>query len=433
MGGMGGGGAGASFDDSDGSGDDDFVVDVPTTNDAYTPVTTFFASRNARTTDVLRSGGGGGGGGGRHSRELAFVERFRQEHESFLVDFAQLQIGAFLSSGATSAVHLGLYRSAVVAIKLFRPDRIDEHTIAFFHRENALSAAFQDPNIVRYYGLCVMPPHIALVFEYCKYGSLYQLIDKIIYARREYMERYGPEALDAYGCLGEVAPEYAAACAAAGVPLPRPPPGLSWRRRLRMARDGAAALAFMHSLTPPYVHRDVKSQNFLVGEGYSLKMADFGETRAVSRSHPMTVDIGTVNWMAPEMIAGATYDESIDIYSYGVVLWELLTHDHPFSWWAPARIKYEVGRGATLPIPADCPRSYADLMAACWNRNPRARPPAATVLRKVEKLLAREERRRNLLRAAAAAAGAPPASSPGAAAAAAAAGAVPGSLTNVPM
>jgi serine/threonine protein kinase len=249
-------------------------------------------------------------------------------------------------------VHLGRYQGALVAVKNFRVAEISPHAIAFFHSENAVSARFRHANIVRYHGLCVMPPHISLVFEYCDGGSLYRLLDRIREAREDYALVYGDAALAAYGCTGRLSGAAVAAgavagltdlagasghqLAAAGVP-PIPPPGLSWRRRLRMARDGARALAYMHGDRstsggggsggsgsggggPVYMHRDVKSQNFLVaGRRCRLKLSDFGETKQYVAGRAEEGNIGTLQWMAPEMVLCLPYGPPVDVYSFGMV------------------------------------------------------------------------------------------------------------------
>lgn len=175
-----------------------------------------------------------------------------------------------------------------VAIKQFTPKRgLSDAVVAKYHVENQISAAFSHPNIVKYYGLCVDPPHISLVFELCQQGNLFKLL---------------------------------------GTPRRTP---LSWDTKLRMATDGAAALAYLHSFDPVYLHRDIKSPNFLVSDDWTMKLSDFGE----SRLHPagaadtMTGLVGTPQWMAPEMMARKPYTQAVDVYSYGVVLWEILTEE----------------------------------------------------------------------------------------------------------
>jgi len=318
-------------------------------------------------------------------------------------------------------VHLGRYRGQLVAIKNFRVAEISPHAIAFFHSENAVSARFRHPNIVRYHGLCVMPPHISLVFEYCDGGSLYRLLDRIRDARDDYVTVFGDAALAAYGCTGKLSPATVAAGAVAGLAdlssvdghqltamgLPNvAPPGLSWRRRLRMARDGARALAYMHGDwpgagarvavggRPMYMHRDVKSQNFLVaGRSCHLKLSDFGETKDYVPGRVEDGCIGTLQWMAPEMVQGLPYGPAVDIYSFGMVLWELLTYDHPYRFVEEHRLEATICDGYRPPIPADCPAPYAALMRMCWHGDATRRPTAWAVEAELTRMIRAEESR----------------------------------------
>lgn len=349
---------------------------------------------------------------GLRNADIDTVAQFENDNSQYLVDFVDLEIGEYMDKGGTSLVYVGRYKGDSVAIKIFRPDRIDEHVIAFFHKENAISAAFVHPSIVRYYGLCVSPPTISLVFELCPRGSLYNLIDTLLEARRE--DEYDRE----HG-FGDYAPggkyhkerlEYIrqqqqlnknmlmnnGRNGTMNIPSstqPSIPPSnhytLSWRRKLRMARDGAAALAYLHSFDPPYLHRDVKSQNFLITQDYHMKLSDFGESRVSSgrTGVPMTGEIGTTHWMAPEMLRGEAYTEAVDIYGFGIVLWEIATERHPYDNLPERQIVYAVSvRGVRPPIPNNCPPTYSKLIQACWDTNPNKRPSAEEVLAALESM-----------------------------------------------
>lgn len=429
-----GGQKGSSRRDSDADG-----------NDQYRPATEYFQAAAAAVANQRGAGGASARNGrGRNNKkvdaDVAHVQRFEADNSQFLVDFVHLEIGAFMDRGGTSLVHAGRYKGKPVAIKMFQPERIDEHVIAFFHKENAISAAFQHPSIVRYYGLCVSPPHISLVFELCERGSLWNLVDALIDAKEEdeYDKQHGLGIYANGGGSGNRnALEQAANTQRAIYAQKQPMMGsksnqqltggigngdsssnagsgygtnsssttagssiassqmkqlaeqqrsrysLSWRRKLRMARDGASALAYLHSFDPPYLHRDVKSQNFLVTRDYHLKLSDFGESRVSERNRgvPMTGEIGTTHWMAPEMLRGDEYSEAVDIYGFGIVLWEIAAERHPYDELPERQIVYAVSvRGYRPPIPPNCPPSYARLMQACWSSDPNKRPAADEVL-----------------------------------------------------
>ena len=90
------------------------------------------------------------------------------------------------------------------------------------------------------------------------------------------------------------------------------------------------------------------------------------------------------------MMRGLPYDESIDIFSFGIVLWELLVLAHPYAGVPDRHLTYLVlVKGLRPAVPSDTPRAYADLMAACWAEEPRARPTAAEVVAALQRMDAR--------------------------------------------
>ncbi|GLD95694.1 hypothetical protein PINS_up004372 [Pythium insidiosum] len=102
------------------------------------------------------------------------------------------------------------------------------------------------------------------------------------------------------------------------------------RAKLRIAVHVARALTYLHSLDPVLLHRDLKSKNILLTEDGDAKVTDFGVAREWE-DLTMTEGVGSLLWMAPEIVQGERYNEKADIYSVGVVLSELDTNELPFS------------------------------------------------------------------------------------------------------
>ncbi|GMF18861.1 unnamed protein product [Phytophthora lilii] len=188
-------------------------------------------------------------------------------------------------------------------------------------------------------------------------------------------------------------------------------------RKLSMALDIAEALAYLHSRQPkPVLHRDLKSRNVLLDATFTAKVADFGVSRYgishsmegeeddddQAESFAMTRSIGTNRWIAPEVLSGdAQYSTAVDVYSFGVILSELDSHELPFSDVTlsngqplPESAVLELLRtGAIHPSLSDrCPRGVAMLMMECLTLEPTLRPTAAQVTNRLRTMLERERR-----------------------------------------
>jgi serine/threonine protein kinase len=115
---------------------------------------------------------------------------------------------------------------------------------------------------------------------------------------------------------------------------------LNWPLRIKIALDVARGMGELHSFRPPIVHRDLKSPNVLLCStdlgGTVAKVSDFGTSllllnEALREESQATRTVSLPTWLAPEVIAGREYTEKSDVYAFGIIMWELLTRQHPFS------------------------------------------------------------------------------------------------------
>ncbi|KFQ84499.1 Mitogen-activated protein kinase kinase kinase MLK4, partial [Phoenicopterus ruber ruber] len=112
----------------------------------------------------------------------------------------------------------------------------------------------------------------------------------------------------------------------------------------------------------------------------TLKITDFGLAREWHRTTKMSA-AGTYAWMAPEVIKSSMFSKGSDIWSYGVLLWELLTGEVPYRGIDGLAVAYGVAvNKLTLPIPSTCPEPFAKLMKECWEQDPHIRPSFALIL-----------------------------------------------------
>jgi serine/threonine protein kinase len=138
--------------------------------------------------------------------------------------------------------------------------------------------------------------------------------------------------------------------------------------------DVARGLAYLHSKR--VVHLDLKSANILLSRTGAAKIADVGMARVLNKSCLSALSgMGTFAWSAPEVLAGRRCTEKVDVYSWGVVLWEVCTGE------APVR-----GDMRALRVPEECPPEVAELYRRCVEEEPQARPTAAEVVQALDAL-----------------------------------------------
>ncbi|GMF42628.1 unnamed protein product [Phytophthora fragariaefolia] len=206
----------------------------------------------------------------------------------------KIVMGSLISSGAFGNVYRGAFNNEPVAIKmLLEATRQDVDQVNKFLAEVKLMASFKHQSIVKFVGVAWDSLNdLCVLSEYMAGGDLRAL-------------------LNTYEANGHRI-------------------GFD-RSKISIAYQISFALTYLHSLSPPIIHRDLKSRNVLLSEDHSeAKLADFGVSRErVDRT--MTAGIGTLLWMAPEVMSGERYDDKADIFSLGVVLAELDTHAMPYS------------------------------------------------------------------------------------------------------
>jgi len=150
----------------------------------------------------------------------------------------------------------------------------------------------------------------------------------------------------------------------------------------------ARGMEFLHSCN--LIHRDLKSNNLLVRNIVStfaeVKICDFGLSRVVDRSKLMTGNVGTVSWIPPEIFEKKQYNEKCDVYSFGIILWELYYRKVPFSEISAFEIPLYVIDGKRPPLTKELPKGYSKLMKACWFGKSSRRPSFTQIIKALTKM-----------------------------------------------
>ncbi|KAF8053349.1 hypothetical protein N665_1425s0001, partial [Sinapis alba] len=257
-------------------------------------------------------------------------------YQEWDIDFSELTVGTRVGIGFFGEVFRGVWNGTDVAIKLFLEQDLTAENMEDFCNEISILSRIRHPNVVLFLGACTKPPRLSMITEYMELGSLYYLIHMSGQKKK-----------------------------------------LSWHRRLRMLRDICRGLMCIHRMK--IVHRDLKSANCLVDKHWTVKICDFGLSRIMTDENMKdTSSAGTPEWMAPELIRNEPFTEKCDIFSLGVIMWELSTLRKPWEGVPPEKVIFAVAHERSrLEIP-DGPLSK--LIADCW-AEPQERPNCEEILR----------------------------------------------------
>ena len=263
-----------------------------------------------------------------------------------------IQLGERIGIGSYGEVHRGLWRGTEVAVKRFLDQDLSVHLMREFTSEVDLMRRLRHPNVILLMGAVTTTPNLSIVTEFLHRGSLFKLLHKA-----------QPPAIKA-----AVNAE---------------------SRRLRMALDVAKGMHYLHSCVPVIVHRDLKSPNLLVDKHWVVKVCDFGLSRMKNHTFLSSKsNAGTPEWMAPEVLRNEPSDEKSDVFSYGVIFWELLTQQIPWSHLNPMQVVGVVGfAGNRLAVPASVDPRLKEICEECWAQNPRERPSFLDVQQRLKPLV----------------------------------------------
>jgi serine/threonine protein kinase len=268
-----------------------------------------------------------------------------------------------IGEGSFGQVYRASWNHIDVAVKFMSMKDIDVsqsskefvRSMDELEKEVSIMTQLRHPNIVLLLGVVRSTP--AIVVEFCTRGSLFSVLQR-------HMKPGAPQLL--------------------------------WKVRLQMALGAAAGMLYLHDV--PVLHRDLKSANLMVDRYYRVKVGDFG----LSRVHNEIVGSGerdgscslhSPRWMAPEVLKDGKHSKASDVYSYGIILWEIQSLKTPFKELNVYQILSAVDEGerpdANASFGAQYPEAnlYRDLMRKAWDQDPKMRPSFEDIVTEVQNLI----------------------------------------------
>lgn len=266
---------------------------------------------------------------------------------SWMIDRNAITIGKTIGHSSFGSVCEGRLNGTKVAVKTIkRMGKGGNEDDAMIAKESEFNCRLRHPNIILFMGIALTPNEVCIVTELMSRGNVRDLLV--------------------------------------------PAPGgrtvkLDLGLRLQWAVDTAQGMAYLHTLSPPMIHRDLKTTNLLVDRGMNVKICDFGMSRIQAEDKIMTA-VGTVQFAAPEVLKHERYSEKVDLFSFGTVMWELYTRQAVFDKLPQLSVYQAVISGNMPGVDNDCDPTYKQVMQKCWSLKPSDRPSFQEVIEQLSEL-----------------------------------------------
>ncbi|XP_013384387.1 vascular endothelial growth factor receptor 1 isoform X4 [Lingula anatina] len=290
---------------------------------------------------------------------------------------AFLTFGHQLGQGAFGRVLTGSYNGKRVAIKMTKknaPPSYKEDLLAEICLMKKIGA---HPNIVSLIGSCTVREPLALVMEYMPHGNLLHFLRRCRFEGQLKTEGAKQKAIE-YPMInedGSIEQET-----------------ITSKELLSFARQITLAMEYLSS--KGIVHRDIAARNVLVGKDKLVKLCDFGLSRDIYKEleyHKDTSGKLPLKWMAPESLKDCVYTVQSDVWTFGILLWEIATLGaSPYPNIALPDLFSELDQGTRMSIPKNCSTELYILMLQCWHKVPKRRPSFTSLRLALEDMMSQD-------------------------------------------
>jgi len=259
---------------------------------------------------------------------------------NFYINYDEFKLSNKIGEGGFGEVFLGTWNGQDVAVKklTLKQASKDRSVLLRFINEINIISSLRHPNIVLYMGASIEKNNYYMITEYLPKGSLFDFLHR---EKGKFTEK----------------------------------------EQLHIAYEIAIGLQYLHSRK--IIHCDLKSSNILIDDNLKIKIGDFGLSRFLNKKNPYENigRIGTPHWMAPEILKGGNYQVSADVFSYGMILWEILTQEIPYYGIDPRKLINIVAEDKKIvAVPKKGNGVIRKITQECLNYEPNKRPALKSVV-----------------------------------------------------
>lgn len=265
----------------------------------------------------------------------------KQQKEKWALQWEDIALKEHIGMGSGAEIHSATHKGVEVAVKLLINQNFSEDNNFTLRYVASVLSKLDHPNLLRYIGLVLEAPHICLVSDLMSMS-----LSKFYQSNASF----------------------------------------PFQEKIRIAKSIANGMKYLCERDDPTLGQNVRlnSNNILLSKNGEIKISDFATNKLYDSNRTLT-SVNAVAWTAPELLnSDDVVTSSVAVYSFGIVLWEMMTRKKPYLSIHPIRLLNMVAKGHRPEIPNECPPAFSSLMMECWDGDPTERPSWEQILRKLD-------------------------------------------------